>query len=99
VTFYTQDGNLFSEGRVVAADPPRLLVYSWPNPPEVQGSAPFEELTWEIEGTGPDTVKLTLTHRNLTEDAYEGVGGGWPAILSSLKSLLETGSPLRFDDE
>ncbi|MFT4091824.1 MAG: SRPBCC domain-containing protein [Asticcacaulis sp.] len=97
VTFYTRDGKRFSEGRVLASDRPRHLVYSWPNPPEEQGDNAPEELDWRIENTGPGTVKLSLTHRNLTQEYYDGVSGGWPAILSSLKTLIETGSPLRFD--
>lgn len=97
ITFYTEDGQLFSEGRVLASEAPRLLTYSWPSPPEEQGSDPCKELTWQIEDVGPGTVKLTLTHPNLTDANYKGVSGGWPAILSSLKTLLETGSPLLFD--
>ncbi len=97
--FYTEDGKLFSEGTVVRSKPPFQLTYTWPNPPEEQGDDPAEELTWEIETVGPGTVKLTLTHRNLTRENHEGVSRGWPAILSSLKTLLETGNPLRFESK
>ncbi len=89
-------GAVFSQGEVLESVPDRRLVYSWPNPPEEQGDAPPEHLAWEIETAGPGTAKLTLTHTNLTAENHAGVSRGWPAILSSLKTLLETGSPLVF---
>ena len=97
ITYYTEDGKLFSRGEVVTSDAPRTLTYTWPNPPQEQGDDPFEELTWEIEDAGPGTVKLTLTHRNLTEGNYRGGRGGGPALRARVNSLLETGSPLKFN--
>lgn len=94
--FYRMDGTLYSEGEVLAADPPRSLSYSWPEPEGERTQDVPERLTWEIEASGPGTVKLTLTHDRLTEEWHRGVSEGWPSILSSLKSLLETGAPLAF---
>ena len=96
LTFFTGDGAFFSKGEVIESDPPSKLSYTWPNPEAERGSTPPERLTWEITATVPGTVKLVLTHENLTEEYYRGVSQGWPAILSSLKALLETGSTLVF---
>ncbi|MCI0362235.1 MAG: SRPBCC domain-containing protein [Phycisphaerales bacterium] len=98
VKFFNGDGTFFSEGKVIASDPPKSLTYTWPSPPEDQGSAPPEpeRLTWQIKPTGPSAVMLKLIHECLSEKYYQSVGEGWPAILSSLKSLLETGQPLKF---
>lgn len=95
--FYGADGEFFSEGEVVAADPPRSLTYTWPEPEGKRVLAEPERLTWAIEPSGPGTVRLTLTHERLTDEYYAGVSQGWPAVLSSLKTLLETGAPLAFD--
>jgi hypothetical protein len=56
---------------------------------------PPSRVTWEIEPLG-DTCKLTLLHDDFPSETrtFRSVGPGWPAILSSLKSLLETGEPL-----
>jgi len=93
--FYTRDGKPFSTGEVLASDPPRTLTYTWPNPEEEE-SAP-EHLTWEIESSGPGTVLLKLTHGRLSEKYHKLVPPGWAMILSSLKTLLETGKPLAFN--
>jgi hypothetical protein len=55
----------------------------------------YSRATFEIEQVG-DTVKLTVTHEMDRDDSklIDGVSNGWPAILSSLKSLLETGTAL-----
>jgi uncharacterized protein YndB with AHSA1/START domain len=95
--FFTAAGEFFSQGEVLESDPPRTLTYTWPNPEEEQGAAPPERLTWRITATGPGTVMLQLVHEQLSEEFYEGVSKGWAAILSSMKTLLETGKPLVFD--
>ncbi|HEX6737672.1 MAG TPA: metalloregulator ArsR/SmtB family transcription factor [Vicinamibacteria bacterium] len=82
------------EGENLEVDPPRRLVQSF--------RALFSEdvkregttrLTWEIEPVG-DSCRLTLTHDQLREDANIGIYGGWPQVLSGLKTLLETGQSL-----
>jgi hypothetical protein len=50
-------------------------------------------VTWEIEQVG-DSCRLVVTHDQLREGANDQLYGGWPMILSGLKTLLETGEPL-----
>jgi uncharacterized protein YndB with AHSA1/START domain len=91
------DGSLHIDGEVLACDPPwRLSVtwnVNWPGLVEKLGQT---TVTYEIAQTG-DAVRLTMTEsheRELSEDILSGGRMGWPAILSSLKSVLETGKPL-----
>jgi uncharacterized protein YndB with AHSA1/START domain len=88
------DGSLHISGDVIVCDPPRKLVITWdvnwPGLIEALGST---LVSYDIEPTG-EAVKLTLTQshdRELSDDILSGGRAGWPAILSSLKSLLETG--------
>jgi uncharacterized protein YndB with AHSA1/START domain/DNA-binding transcriptional ArsR family regulator len=85
------------EGEVVESDPPRRLVQTW-RPTWLD--EPATTLTYEIKETQDGVCSLTLTHdlhdaprtAAQTAGAVEGAGGGWPEVLSDLKSLLETGS-------
>jgi len=90
------DGRVADSGEVVEIDPPRRLVLSWRNEfkPEMREDG-YSRLTYELEQQG-DTVKLTLIHESDKPDSklIEAVSTGWPAILASLKSLLETGESL-----
>jgi uncharacterized protein YndB with AHSA1/START domain len=93
----TPDGSLHIFGEVIECDPPRKLTVTfnvnWPELIEKLGAT---LVTYEIEPAG-DAVKLTMTEshdRPLSDDILSGGRSGWPAILSSLKSLLETGKPL-----
>lgn len=90
------DGRVADSGEVVEIDPPRKLVLSWRNEfkPELNAEG-HSRLTYELEPQG-DMVKLTLIHEMETPGSrlIEAVSNGWPAILSSLKSLVETGEPL-----
>lgn len=85
------------EGTIVEANPPRRLVQTfhatWD--PSVAADAPTT-VTWEIEETQPGVCRLTLVHDDLVAGSatLEQVSGGWPLILSGLKTLLETGTPL-----
>jgi uncharacterized protein YndB with AHSA1/START domain len=83
-------------GEVIEIDPPRRLVLSWRNElfPEVREEG-YSRLTYELEPKG-DAVKLTLIHEMDKPDSklIGATSTGWPPILSSLKSLLETGEPL-----
>jgi len=93
----TPDGALHITGEVVECDPPRRLAFTF----NVNWPALIEKLgptlvSYEIESAG-DAVRLTMTEshdRPLSDDILSGGRQGWPAILSSLKSLLETGQPL-----
>ena len=93
------------DGEVVESDPPRKLVQTWRMLMDPQTEAEgFTRLTYEIAETNPGVSKLTLTHE--LEGAprlalflgggmeSQGAGGGWSEVLSSLKTLLETGQRL-----
>ena len=93
----TPDGAPHIGGEVIECDRPRKLTITfnvnWPELIEKLGPT---LVTYEIEPAG-ETVKLTMTEshdRPLDDDILSGGRQGWPAILSSLKSLLETGKPL-----
>jgi len=83
-----------SEGENLEVDPPRRLVQSftalWSDDVRAEGTS---RVTWEIEPIG-DSCRLSVTHDNLREDANNEIYGGWPMILSGLKTLLETGQSL-----
>ena len=82
------------EGEVLEVDPPRRLVHTmvalWSEEVKSEGSS---RVTWEIEPVG-DSCRLTVTHDQLREGANEELYGGWPMILSGLKTWLETGELL-----
>ena len=83
-------------GEILEADRPRRLSYSFHH---ILNEAARKErpsrVTFVLEPHG-DIVKLTVTHEGFADDSvvHDGISKGWPAILSSLKSLLETGKPL-----
>jgi uncharacterized protein YndB with AHSA1/START domain len=83
-----------SEGENIEVDPPRRLVQSmvalWSDEVREEGTS---RVTWEIEPVG-DSCRLTVTHDQLREGANAELYGGWPMILSGLKTLLETGELL-----
>ena len=83
-----------AEGDNVVVDPPRRLVQTmhtlWSEAAAAQGTT---RVTWEIEPVG-DSCRLTVTHDELAGDAPPEIYGGWPMILSGLKTWLETGEPL-----
>jgi uncharacterized protein YndB with AHSA1/START domain len=91
------DGSVHISGEVIECDSPRRLTITW----NVNWPALVEKLgptlvTYEIERAG-DAVRLTLIQahdRPIDDDILSGGRSGWPAILSSLKSLLETGEAL-----
>ena len=86
--------NLIFEGENLEVDPPRRLVQSfralWGDDVKSEGTS---RVTWEIEAIG-DSCRLTVTHDELREGANGQLYGGWPMILSGLKTLLETGQLL-----
>jgi uncharacterized protein YndB with AHSA1/START domain len=85
---------LLGEGEILAVDPPRRLVQSmvalWSDDVKREGTS---RVTWEIEPIG-DSCRLTVTHDQLREGANRELYGGWPMILSGLKTWLETGELL-----
>jgi uncharacterized protein YndB with AHSA1/START domain len=84
-----------SAGENLEVDPPRRLVQSfnalWSDDVKAEGTS---RVTWEIAPVGDDAVALTVTHDQLREGANDQIYGGWPQILSGLKTLLETGETL-----
>jgi uncharacterized protein YndB with AHSA1/START domain/DNA-binding transcriptional ArsR family regulator len=101
------------EQTVLAADPPKHLAYTWhtvtpefidaiggtPEQLETFSAEPRSRVTFDIEPVG-ELVKLTVTHGGFEPGSaiLDGISNGWPGILASLKSLLETGEPLAFED-
>jgi uncharacterized protein YndB with AHSA1/START domain len=87
-------GVSIAEGENLEVDPPHRLVQSftalWSEEVKNEGTS---RVTWEIEPVG-DSCRLTVTHDELREDANAELYGGWPMILSGLKTLLETGELL-----
>lgn len=87
------DGRLTDSGEVLEVDPPKRLVLRWRNEfrPELTAEG-YARCVFELEPTG-DVVKLTVTHSIDVDNSQliTAVSGGWPRILSNLKSLLETG--------
>ena len=83
-----------AEGQNLEVDPPRRLVQSfnalWSDDVKSEGTS---RVTWEIEPVA-DSCRLTVTHDQLREGANDELYGGWPMILSGLKTLLETGEQL-----
>ncbi len=92
------DGDLWGDGPVLEFDPPRRLVHEWRSlyDPDLAQEEP-SRVTWEIEPMDGGYCKLTLTHDRLEsapKTAASVAGPGWMFVLSGLKTLLETGSPL-----
>jgi uncharacterized protein YndB with AHSA1/START domain len=87
-------GIAICEGENLEVDPPRRLVQSfmalWSDQVKSEGAS---RVTWEIEPVG-SSCRLTVTHDQLNEGANSELYGGWPMILSGLKTLLETGELL-----
>jgi uncharacterized protein YndB with AHSA1/START domain len=82
-------------GKVIEFTPPRRLVLTWAAPPDKANPAAHSRVTIELEPI-EGMVRLTLTHDELVagSDMLRGISEGWPRVLSSLKSLLESGKPL-----
>ena len=82
-------------GNVVEFDPPRRLVMTWAFPSDKAKTEAHSRVTLELQPID-DMVRLTVTHDQLAEgsDMHHGIVEGWPRVLSSLKTQLETGRPL-----
>jgi uncharacterized protein YndB with AHSA1/START domain len=93
---FAPDGEMWDSGEILQVDRPRRLVLSWLHEhfPDMHAEG-SSRLTYDLEPTGT-MVKFTLTHEIdvVGSKLIEGVSNGWPMILASLKSLLETGQPL-----
>jgi uncharacterized protein YndB with AHSA1/START domain len=78
-------------GKVVEVDPPRRLVVTWAQPADEGNAVRTSRVIYDIEPL-PDMVRLTITHDELDEEMLKMVSTGWPAVISVLKTLLETGT-------
>lgn len=87
------DGRVADTGEILESDPPKRLVLKWRNEfkPELKAEG-YSQCAFEIEPAA-GAVKLTVTHSIERDKSklIQAVSGGWPRILSNLKSLLETG--------
>ena len=90
----TARGSVILEGENLVVEPPRRLVQAfralWSDDVKSEGTS---RVTWEIAAFG-DSCRLVVTHDQLRADANSELYGGWPMILSGLKTLLETGGTL-----
>ncbi len=90
-----KDHTLRLVGKVVESSPPRRLVITWAFPTDEDRAEKHSRVTFDIEPMR-GVVRLTVTHDLLEpgSDMLEGITAGWPKVLSSLKTLLESGRPL-----
>jgi uncharacterized protein YndB with AHSA1/START domain/DNA-binding transcriptional ArsR family regulator len=91
-----EDGTPVTEGEVVEAQKPRRLVLTWRAlVDEAMAKEPHSRVEMTIEPRG-EVVQLVVEHAGFAPGSptFESISGGWPAVLSSLKSILETGRPL-----
>lgn len=90
------DGRVADGGEVIEIVPEKKLVLKWRNEfqPELRAEG-YSRMSCELEQMG-ETIKLSILHEIDVADSklIQGVSGGWPILLSSLKSLLETGEAL-----
>jgi uncharacterized protein YndB with AHSA1/START domain len=92
---FAKQGAPTIEGKVLVVDPPKRLAYTWDScSPEAQRER-TSRVTFDLEPRGK-VVKLTVTHDELDERGVtlRNISGGWPMVIASLKSMLETGREL-----
>ena len=92
----TPDGRVWDTGEILEIDRPRRLVLTWRNEhfPEMRAEG-FTRLTYQLEPSG-EAIKLTLVHEIDVEESkiMGALSQGWPMVLASLKTFLETGTPI-----
>jgi uncharacterized protein YndB with AHSA1/START domain len=83
-------------GKVVETTPPRRLVFTWARPADAEDASKHSRVAFDIEPYGDALIRLTVTHDDLEgdPDMLKGISGGWPKVLSNLKTFLETGRAL-----
>lgn len=97
---YSREGKVTDEGSVLKYDPVHELSFTWTHTDDDTPRESPTVVTFKLQHMD-STVKLTLIHDNMVktdfvekEGTFEGVNNGWPAILSNLKTFLETGKTL-----
>ena len=92
---FARQGTATIEGKILISDPPRKLAYSWDPCSAEAKRERTSRVTFDLEPRGR-IVKLVVTHDNLDEGGktLRDISGGWPMVIASLKSLLETGREL-----
>jgi uncharacterized protein YndB with AHSA1/START domain len=98
---YIRNGETMVEGKVLAFDRPKLLSYTFREASGESSKEPPTKVTLELEPeVGTETVRLTVTHTDFVANSKHrpSISGGWPAVLSGLKSLMETGKTLKFEE-
>ena len=95
---FTKQGKPSVEGTVLESDPPRRLAYTWDACSEDAKRERTSRVTFDLMPRGT-VIKLTVTHDETDEGGttLRDVSAGWPLVLASLKSILETGHALDLD--
>jgi uncharacterized protein YndB with AHSA1/START domain len=95
---FAKQGKPSVEGKVLISEPPKKLAYTWDPCAADAKRERTSRVTFDIEPHGT-VVRLTVTHDDLDEDGktLRDISGGWPMVIASLKSVLETGRPLPVD--
>ncbi|MEO8670215.1 MAG: SRPBCC family protein [Tahibacter sp.] len=83
-------------GTVIEHTPPHRLVFTWARPSEASDDSKHSRVSFDLEPYGDGIMRLTVTHDDIAGDPamLSGISGGWPKVLSNLKTLLETGRAL-----
>jgi uncharacterized protein YndB with AHSA1/START domain len=90
---YDDPSKVAVAGTVVESHRPHRLVLTWARPESLGDPGKISRVTFTVEEQF-GTAKLTVTHSDLDEEMLKAISGGWPPILSSLKTMLETGASL-----
>ncbi|UJF36488.1 SRPBCC domain-containing protein [Paenibacillus hexagrammi] len=97
---YSRNGEVTDHGHIIECEPHRLLSFTWQYVGDKTERERPTRVNFQLTPMG-QTVKLSLKHEDLLpsdwderDDTFEGFNNGWPAVLSNLKTLLETGNTL-----
>ena len=98
---FTHDGKIILTGKILASEKPEVLSYTWSMQADEQmRDEKPSRVTFHLERfeANPELVKLTVSHDEFPENSkvFPGISDGWPMVLSSLKSLLETKRAMPF---
>jgi uncharacterized protein YndB with AHSA1/START domain len=101
VKFFKPDGTVILIGKILVAEKPRVLSYTWSmQMDEVMRAEKPSRVTFLLERyePNPELVKLTVCHDDFPEDSkvFPSISDGWPMVLSGLKTLLETKQAIHF---